>query len=268
MAQVHPTAIVSDTAVIGPETTVGPYSIIGPKVVLGKKCRVGPHVVLDGNTVFGDENTIFQFASIGAIPQDLKYRGEDSQLRIGDRNIIREFVTIQPGTQGGGMLTSIGDSNLFMANSHIGHDSRIGSNNVIANSVAIAGHVTIGDRVVMGGLAAVHQFLRIGNCVMIGGGAMVTQEIPPFCIAQGDRAKLVGINIVGMERAGLSSKDISEVKGAYRGFFFTKGSTDEKLERLHEKISEMGPAYGIFVEFLRSSQRGLAAPRKSGSSDE
>jgi UDP-N-acetylglucosamine acyltransferase len=159
MTDIHSTAVVAPEAEIGDGCSVGPYSVIGPKVKLGNGCRVGSHVVIEGNTTIGDENQIFQFASVGAAPQDLKYHGEDSTLQIGSRNIIREYVTLQPGTEGGGMQTTIGDQNLFMACCHVGHDCRVGHRNVFANSAALAGHVTIGNGVIVGGLSGVHQFV-------------------------------------------------------------------------------------------------------------
>ncbi|MCL4139356.1 UNVERIFIED_CONTAM: hypothetical protein GTU68_039304, partial [Idotea baltica] len=201
---IHSTAIIHEGASLGEGTEVGPYSVIGSKVKLGKNNIIKSHVVIEGNTEIGDENTFFQFASVGAAPQDLKFHGEDSKLIIGNKNTIREYVTLQPGTEGGGMLTSIGDQNLFMASSHVGHDCKVGNANVIANSVALAGHVTIHDFVIMGGLSAVHQFVRIGDSSMISGGSMVIKDIPPFSIAQGDRASLVGINKIGLERRGFS----------------------------------------------------------------
>lgn len=260
MTTIHETAIVHPGAVLGAECSVGPYSIIGEHVVLGARNRVGPHVVIDGRTTFGDDNQIFQFASVGSIPQDLKFKGEPSTLSFGSGNIIREFVTIQPGTSGGGMKTVIGDRNLFMANSHIGHDCIVGSGNIFANSAAIAGHVTIGNNITIGGLAAVHQFVRLGDGALIGGGTMVVKDIPPFCIANGDRAHLVGINVVGMERKGVSPEGIQQVRKAYRTLFLAQGSWSERLEQANLECGASAEVE-LFLGFVRQSERGITTPR-------
>lgn len=255
---------------IGEGTSVGPYSIIGAQVKIGRGCFIGPHVVIEGQTTVGDENQIFQFASVGARPQDKKYHGEPSTLEIGDRNVIREFVTMQPGTEGGGMRTVIGSGNLFMANCHIGHDVRLGSDNVIANSAAIAGHVVVGDRVTVGGLVGVHQFVRIGSVAILGAGAMVAQDIPPYCIAQGDRARLVGINQTGLERAGVGTEEIMILRRVFRQLFHGEQATPgvrevfaERLKRLSASEFRNSPAASVFLEFIRSSERGIAAVRDS-----
>lgn len=255
--QIHPTAIVDPAAVLGEGTVVGAYSIIGPRVVLGKNNKVGPHAVLEGNTVAGDQNQFFQFCSVGAAPQDLKYRGEDSRLIIGSRNIIREFVTLQPGTEGGGMQTVIGDGNLFMANSHVGHDGIVGNGNVIANSAAVAGHVKLGNNTIVGGLTGLHQFVRLGDLCITGGGTMVAQDIPPFCIAQGDRATLHGINVIGLERRGVPSEEIRALKLAYRRLFLGKGVMKERVERTLAELPE-STHVKILCDFVSSAERGVA----------
>lgn len=257
---IHPTAIVAEGAVLGEGTTVGAYSIIGPNVVVGRGTKIGPHVVLEGHTVFGDDNVIFQFASIGSHPQDLKYRGEPSRLVIGSRNIIREYVTIQPGTEGGGMMTTVGNRNLFMANCHLGHDSCMGDNNIIANSAALSGHTVLGSGVTIGGLAAVHQFVRLGDLCFISGGAMVVKDIPPFCYAQGDRAGLAGINRVGLERRGISATDVALLKRLYRRVFFGLGGLQQRLQAAREEAEDNASALK-FLDFIGSSQRGITVPR-------
>lgn len=260
---IHPTAIVDPSASLGEGTTVGPYSIIGPHVVLGMNNRVGPHVVIEGRTFIGDENTFYQFSSVGAAPQDLKYRGEPSELRIGDRNIIRENVTLQPGTAGGGMLTSIGDQNLFMANTHVGHDSHVGNRCVIANGAALAGHVTVHDGVIIGGLSGIHQFVKLGSVAMIGAGAMVAQDIPPYCMAQGDRASIQGLNRVGLERNGGSREDLSVLREVYR-LIFTPSGTEAKSKVFKDRVAQARELVGAnerglaFVSFIEGSQRGIA----------
>jgi UDP-N-acetylglucosamine acyltransferase len=255
--QIHATAIVDSRAQIGEGTVIGPYCIVGSDVVIGKDNHLASHVVIEGHTKVADNNKFFQFCSIGAIPQDLKYRGEPSTLEIGSKNIIREFVTLQPGTSGGGMRTVIGDNNLFMANSHLGHDGFVGNNNVIANSAALAGHVTIGSFIVIGGLVGVHQFVRLGDHSIIGAGAMVAQDIPPFCIAQGDRARVCGINVIGLERRGISVEEISTLKLVYRRIFLAKGKMQQ---RLTEALKESGQhVYAKqLCDFVASATRGVA----------
>lgn len=266
-SQIHSSAVVAPGAVIGEGCTVGPYTIIGPHVRLGSGNRIGPHVVLDGHTILGDENVVFQFASVGAPPQDLKYRGEPSTLTLGSRNIIREFVTLQPGTSGGGMRTVIGDDNLFMANCHVGHDSFIGNRNVFANSAAIAGHVTIRDKVTIGGLSGIHQFVVIGDQAIVGGGAMVAKDIPPYTMAQGDRARLIGLNKIGLERHGTTAEEIGRLKKLYREVFFGEGSLHERVQTLLERNLDFPPGRS-FLEFIATSKRGVAAVRRGGSSSD
>lgn len=262
MADIHSTAIIAPGAVIGEGTLVGPYSVIGPHVVLGKQNRIGAHVVLDGHTTFGDENQVFPFASVGTIPQDLKYRGEASRLTIGNKNLIREYVTIQPGTQGGGMLTSIGSGNLFMANSHVGHDSHVGNKNIIANSCALAGHVTVGSGVTIGGLSAIHQFVKLGDLGFIGGGAMVSLDLPPYCMAQGDRAGVVGVNIVGLERNGFSAEQVERMKKLYRTVYVAKGLFKAKLEQARSEFGSFAEC-AAFLDFIAASERGVMTLRRA-----
>lgn len=266
--QIHPTAIVAPEAVIGEGTKIGPYSIIGPHVKLGRGNVVGPHVVIEGHTTIGDGNTVYQFASVGAAPQDLKYKGEASELKIGNRNIIRECVTLQPGTLGGGMLTSIGDQNLFMANTHVGHDSHVGNRCVIANSAALAGHVTVADGVIIGGLSGIHQFVRLGSVCMIGAGAMVAQDIPPYCMAQGDRATVQGLNRVGLERNGGTRDDLAVLREVYRVIFTPQGTEGQDKvfkDRVALAKTLVGEnARGLdFVSFIESTDRGIAAHHRA-----
>ena len=260
MSEIHPSAIIHEGAIIGDDCVIGPYAVIGPKVMLGSGNRVCSHVVIEGNTIIGSGNVFFQFASIGAQPQDLKYRGEDSLLQIGDNNIVREYVTLQPGTRGGGMRTVVGNGNLFMACSHLGHDGLIGNNNVIANSAALAGHVTVGDWVTVGGLAGIHQFVRLGDQSLIAAGAMVAQDVPPFCMVQGDRAELVGINQIGLERRGFSAEDVKKVKALYRKVFLRGGTLRDKLQAARSEYA--GFAAGeTLLGFCETSERGLVHAR-------
>jgi len=256
MTRVHATAIVHPEAQLDPTVEVGPYAVIGPKVRIGPGTRVGPHAVIEGDTTIGARNRVFQFASVGADPQDLKYAGEATKLVIGDDNLIREFTTLHIGTAGGGGTTRIGNKNLFMAYSHVAHDCQIGNGCVLANSAALAGHVEIGDHVIMGGLSAVHQFTRIGKHAFIAGGAMVGMDVPPYCTAQGDRAELVGLNTVGLARHGFSEDQIGRVKDAYKILFRSKMGLNEALSKLkaehggHSEIDHL-------IDFLNASKRGV-----------
>lgn len=266
MTDIHATAIIHKDAVIGEGTRVGPYSVIGPHVVLGKGNVVASHVVIEGHTTIGDENHFFQFASVGAAPQDLKYHGEASRLVIGNKNIVREYVTLQPGTEGGGMLTSIGNRNLFMANVHVGHDGKIGDSNVFANSAALAGHVIVGNGTTVGGLSGIHQFVRLGDLCILGAGSMVAKDIPPYCMAQGDRAGLVGINVIGLQRKKFSQEAVAQVRKLYRELFVATGPFKERIARA--RAESAGFAEGnAFIDFIANSERGVAAPRKRGAED-
>jgi UDP-N-acetylglucosamine acyltransferase len=262
---IHPTAIVADGATIGTGSVVGPYTIIGPKVKIGKNNQIGPHVVIDGFTTVGDDNRLFQFSSIGAPPQDLKFRGEPSRLEIGNGNTIREFVTLQPGTEGGGMVTRIGDRNLFMSSAHIAHDVLVGSGCVFANSAAVAGHVVIGNRVTVGGMVGIHQFVRIGDYAMIGAGSMVAKDVPPFSIAQGDRAGLAGINKIGLERAGFSDSDITQARSMFRKLFLGAGTWQERLSSLNNSAlvneDSQGELVKLLLDFVSNSERGVCSMR-------
>jgi UDP-N-acetylglucosamine acyltransferase len=256
MAQVHPTAVVHPGARLHETVEVGPYSVIGEKVTIGAGTRVAPHVVIEGRTTIGERNRIFQFASVGGAPQDLKYAGEDTQLIIGDGNTIRESVTMNIGTVGGGGVTRVGNNNLFMAYSHVAHDCVVGNGCVIANGVALAGHVQLEDSVILGGLSAVHQFTRLGKHAFIAGGSMVVMDVPPYCTAQGDRAELAGLNVVGLQRHGFSEEQIGRIKEAYKILFRSKLQLAEAMDRLK---AEMGGQSEIdyLVDFVSQSKRGL-----------
>jgi len=250
---IHSTAIIDPETNIHPTVTVGAYSIIKKGVEIGEGTVIGPHVVLEGNTTLGRNNKIFQFASIGSAPQDLKYKGEPSRLEIGDNNLIREYVTIQPGTEGGGMVTRVGSRNLFMVSSHVGHDSQIGDDNVFANCVALGGHVVIGNRAILGGLSAVHQFCRVGDLSLLAGGSMVTKDVPPYCLVHGDRARAIGLNEIGLKRAGL---DFGELKKVYRKIFFGTGTLESKMKLVRDEIPS-NEYIERFLGFIESSERGI-----------
>lgn len=254
---IHSTAIIHPAARIGQDVQIGPYAVIGEYVVIGDRTTIGPHSVIEGRTQIGCDNQIFQFASVGAIPQDLKYRGEETTLRIGDRNIVREFVTLHLGTTEGGGETVIGNNNLFMAYCHVAHDCHVGNHVIMANGSTLAGHVEVQDYAILGGLSAIHQFTRVGAHVMISGGAMVNQDVPPYTIAQGDRARTVGLNLVGLKRRGFSEETIAAVKAAYRMVFRSGLRLEEALKKILDESGKV-PEVVAFVEFIRNSQRGIA----------
>jgi UDP-N-acetylglucosamine acyltransferase len=258
---VHPTSIIEPGAQIGEGSVVGPFCIVGAAVVLGKRNILRSHVVIEGFTRFGDDNQIFQFASIGATPQHLKYRGERTELIVGDSNIIREYVTMQPGTVQGQSKTIVGNKNLFMVGAHVAHDAIVGDSNVFANYACLAGHVEVGSRVTLGGLVGIHQFVRIGDMAILGAGSMVTKDIPPFVMAQGDRCHLVGINKIGLERGGLTPEQVRVIRKVYRSLFLSDGDFEARLARA---AAEQGtdPFAAQLLEFVRSpSSRGLTTPR-------
>ncbi len=254
---IHQTAIVHEGAQIAEGVKIGPYAIIGEHVTIGPGTTIGPHTVIEGWTEIGRDNRIFQFASVGAAPQDLKYQGEKALLKIGDRNTVREFVTLHRGTPDGGGETVIGNDNLFMAYSHVAHDCLIGNQVILANSATLAGHVVVDDFAILGGLCAVHQFTRVGSQVMISGGSMVTQDIPPYTIAQGDRAKTVGINQVGLKRRGFSDEAIRTIKQAYKLVFRSGLRIEEALEQIEAELKGC-KELEAFVAFIRNSSRGIA----------
>jgi len=254
---IHATAIVHETASIDASAEIGPYAVIGEGVTIGAGTSVGPHAVIDRWTEIGRDNQIYQFASVGAAPQDLKFAGEKTVLKIGDRNLIREFVTLHRGTGDGGGETVIGSNNLFMAYSHVAHDCRIGNHVILANAATLAGHVEVDDFAILGGLSAVHQFTRIGSHVMISGGSMVAQDIPPYTLAQGDRAKTVGLNLTGLKRRGFSREAISGIKGAYKLLFRANLRQEEALQQIDELYGKLEEVRA-FADFVRNSERGVA----------
>ncbi len=257
MAQIHPTAIVDPKAELHETTVIGPYAVIGPNVRLGAGTSVGPHSVLDGDTTIGANNRIFQFASIGAPPQDLKYRGQPTKLVIGDGNQIREFTTVHLGTEEGGGITRVGNRCLLMAYSHVAHDVQVGNGVILANSAQLAGHVIVEDFVIFGGVTGVHQFVRIGKHAFISGGSMIGMDIPPFCTATGHRASLAGINSVGLQRHKYSETTIREIKKAYRILFRMKLGLREAITRVRAEIPAE-PEVEHMLAFIEASERGVA----------
>ena len=261
MASIHPTAVVEPGARLAETARVGPYCVVGPEVELQDGVELISHVAVAGRTVVGAETRIFPFASIGHKPQDLKYQGEKSRLEIGRRNVVREHVTMNPGTTGGGMLTRVGDGCLFMVGAHVAHDCRLGDNVIMANNATLAGHVVIGDFAILGGLSAVHQFVRIGKHAMIGGVTGVERDVIPYGQVVGDRARLVGLNIVGLQRRGFSREQVQGLRTAYQMLFGEAGTLAERVDEVARQFAEVEPVRDI-VEFIRAdSQRGLCRPQ-------
>jgi len=253
--QIHPNAIVSPKAKLAGGVSVGPFSIISDNVSIGADTRIGAHCVIEGNTTIGKGCEIFTGAVIGSRPQDLKFKGEKVFLEIGNNNIIREYCTLNPGTQDGGK-TFIGDNNLLMAYSHIAHDCRVGNGCVLANNSTLAGHVTIEDKAVIGGISAIHQFVRIGMLSIVGGCSKVVQDIPPYSTCDGHPARVYGLNLVGLRRKGISHDSIKQIDQAFRIFFNSGLSVKHALQRV-EKELEKTEEITYLVNFVKSSERGL-----------
>lgn len=266
-ARIHPTAIVADGARIGAGVTIGPFSMVGPRVTLGDNVELVSHAVVDGNTTVGAGTRIFPFASVGHEPQDLKYQGEDSRLEIGERCTIRESVTINPGTEGGGMVTRIGDDCLIMANAHVAHDAIIGNKVVMANYVGIAGHVVVGDNVIFGGTCVIHQFTRIGAHAFVGAQSMVDGDVIPYGMAVGNRAVLTGLNLVGLKRRKFDREAIHRLRAAYRQIFASEGTLRERVDDAAELFRD-DPLVQDVVQFIaQAADRPILLPRNGHSTD-
>src|SRR6059058_4122000 len=253
--QIHPTAIVDAGAEIGAGTIVGPYCIIGPDVVLGQDCWLQHHVTLCGPMKAGAKNKFYAYCSIGQQTQDLKYRGEPTYLEIGDENTFREFVTVNRSTTAMGK-TRIGSQGNFLAYSHIGHDCAVGDAVIFSNNGTLAGHVQVGDHAIMGGLTAVHQFCRLGRFAITGGCSKIVQDVPPFMIADGNPAKVRGINIVGLERNGFAAETIKTIKEAFRLIYRSKFNTRQAVEAIQQELPA-GTEITQIIEFIQTSERGI-----------
>jgi UDP-N-acetylglucosamine acyltransferase len=256
MGHVHPSAIVDPRAELDSAVDVGPYCVVGAGVKIGKGTKIHSHAVIQGRTTLGEGNVVFPFATIGSIPQDLKYKGEPSELLIGNRNTIREYVSLNPGTVGGGMVTRVGDRNLLMMYCHIAHDCIVGDHNVIANGATLGGHVAIEDFVIVGGLVGIHQFVRIGTSAILGAGSMVSKDVPPYCNATGDRAKLHGLNVEGLTRRGFDKSVIAAIRKAYRIAFRSRLKIEDAVKQIRQEIVSI-PEVERFASFIASSQRGV-----------
>jgi UDP-N-acetylglucosamine acyltransferase len=257
---IHPTAVVQEGARVPESCTIGPYCTIGPNVVLGERCELVSHVVLDGHLTMGDDNRVFSFACLGIAPQDLKYKGEPTQLVIGDKNDIREYVTISRGTAGGGGITRIGSNCLIMAYTHVGHDSVIGNSVILANAATLAGHVIVEDYAVVGALNPVHQFCTIGTHAYIGGGTTITQDVLPYSLTSIERNNhAYGVNKVGLERKGFTRDEIKQLRAAYRLLQASKLNTTDALAAIREKIAsgEFGDKVAYLADFIARSERGV-----------
>jgi UDP-N-acetylglucosamine acyltransferase len=251
---IHPTAVIAPGAQIAENVEIGPYAVVGPHVSLESHVRLGAHVVLSGHTSIGEYTEVFPHAVLGGAPQDKKYSGEPTRLQIGSHNVFREFVTANLGTMGGGGVTTIGNHNLFMAYSHVAHDCHIGDHCVLANCASLAGHVTVHDNAILAGLTAVHQHSHIGRYAMLAGGAKVSQDVPPFTIAQGDRARLFGLNIVGLRRAGFARASLHSLRSAYRELFQQGTPLRVALKQVREAHSDT-PEVEELLRFIEDSRQ-------------
>lgn len=254
---IHPTALVDRAARIADSAEIGPYSLIGPDVEIGPRTRLMAHVYLEGPTWIGEDNIFYPYSTVGVASQDLKYQGERAETRLGSRNRIREFVTIHRGTQGGGLLTSIGDDNLLMAYVHVAHDARLGNHIVLANGATIGGHVTVGDWAVVGAFTGVHQFCRVGCHAMIGGYSVVTQDVLPYSMTVSEREiKVYGANRIGLERRGLPAATIENLQTAFRLLTRSGLNTSQAIERIRNEVPPC-PEREELLAFIKASRRGV-----------
>ena len=263
-SNIHPTAIVAERAVIGANVSIGPYCKVDEHVTIADGCELISHVVISGHTKIGKNNRIFPFASIGHEPQDLKYHGEPSEVIIGDNNTIRESVTINAGTEGGGMLTRVGNNNLLMAYAHVAHDCIVGNHVIMANAVTLAGHIEVQDYAIIGGMTAVHQFLRIGAHSMIGGMSGVVKDIPPFCLtAGGYRPGLAGLNLIGLKRRGFGDETLRILRELYKILLRGTGKMADRIVEAEKVVGSDEQGLRL-IEFVRTAERGLTVHRRDG----
>ena len=261
--KIHPTAVVDKKAKLADGVEVGPYAIIGPDIEVGRSTKIGSHVVLEGHTTIGENCRIFTGACVGSIPQDLKYKGAKSFLKIGNNNILREYVTLNPGTHEES-VTSIGDENLMMAYSHVAHDCKVGNGCIIANAGTLAGHVTLEDKVVIGGLAAIHQFVRAGKLSIIGGCSKVVQDIPPFSMCDGHPARVYGLNSIGLRRSNISKEAQLALKHSFKILFYSGLSLKNAIEKVKEEAGHFEEVQYL-LDFIKSSKRGACRGEQENS---
>ncbi|HUN56144.1 MAG TPA: acyl-ACP--UDP-N-acetylglucosamine O-acyltransferase [Smithella sp.] len=254
--KIHPTAIISPDAHIEEGVEIGPYSIIGSDVKIGRNTLIGPHTVIDDYTHIGEGNHIFQFCSIGAPPQDLKFGGEKTRVVIGNFNTIREFATIHRATTADIGVTIIGDHNLLMAYTHVAHNCKLGNNIIMSNAATLAGHIHIENYAIISGLTGIHQFCRIGEHCMIGGASAVVKDVPPYVIAQGNHAKLFGLNLIGLKRRNFSEKTIKAISDAYRIIFRSKLLLEDAIKKAEADVENL-PEVNHFIKFIKESERGV-----------
>ncbi len=261
MRTIHPTAVVDPAAEIGDGVSIGPFSVVGPNVRLGDGVVLHAHTVVDGRTTLGAGVAVFPHATVGMVPQDLKYRGEPSRLEVGEKTVIRECVTLHLGTEGGGMLTRVGSNCLLMANAHVAHDCVVGNNVILVNCATLGGHVHIGDNAILGGLSAVHQWVRIGEGVMVGGMTGVENDVIPFGMVTGNRARLGGLNLVGLRRANYPRDDIHALRNAYKLLFEGDDPLSVRLGRVAE-VHGGSLLVDRMIEFIRAGgDRAICTPR-------
>ena len=259
-ADIHPSAVIEEGASIAAGSKIGPFCVVGADVVLHERVELRSHVVVSGRTEIGEDTLVFSFAVLGETPQDLKFKGEITSLHIGKRNRIREHVTMNPGTEGGGGLTKVGDDGLFMVGVHVGHDCRIGNHVIMANNASLGGHCVISDNVIIGALAGVHQFCRIGRGAMIGGLAAVVSDVIPYGTVVGKRATLEGLNLVGLKRRGAAKDDISGLRAAYKDLFFGEGALREKASGLRGRSGDNALVEEVLDFILSESGRSFSTP--------
>lgn len=260
MTQIHPSAIISSNAQIADSASIGPYCVVGDKVKIAAHVKLHSHVCIDGDTTIGEATEIFPFASIGHVPQDKKYGGEHSHLEIGAHTIIREHVTMNPGTQGGGLLTKVGNHCLFMVGAHVAHDCIIGNHVILANNATLAGHVTVGDGVIIGGLAAVHQFVRIGAYSMIGGTAGVAEDVIPYGTVLGDRGYLAGLNLIGLKRRNIDKDNINKLRHVYKAIFNSSEGTLMERAQAFSQTEDSAEVHELIAFILSDKDRSLCTP--------
>jgi len=259
--RIHPTAIIAPGAEIGEGTAIGPYVTIGPNVKLGRDCVIESGAVIEGWTEIGDGTRVFPYASIGLIPQDLKFKGEETRLKIGARNLFREFVTIHRGTAGGGGVTTIGDDNVFMAYAHVAHDCHVGNHTIFGNGATLGGHVSVEDYATISAFSGIHQFCRVGRYAFIGGFSVVTKDALPYAKTVGNRARIYGLNTIGLARRGFSAELLQKLKKTYRYLLTSKLNTSRALEKIERDPALRCPEVQYLVDFIRQSRRGVILRR-------